>query len=288
MTFNDDAQARGSKARKRGAGVAIAGGGVVGVGALVVVLIQAFTGLDLTGLLGGAGGPAPESTTIANCDSGRDANESDECRLVYGSVALDEYWTSQLEGYRGPQLIVVDQSTPSACGTASNATGPFYCPPEETVYIDPTFFGLLREQYDATAGSLAQLYVLAHEYGHHVQNLTGVMDAHPSNGTGPDSNGVRTELQADCYAGAWVAGMTEATDDSGTPYLKAPTPAQIADALNAAASVGDDHIQQESGAVVNPDSWTHGSSEQRQRWFDTGYGGGPAACDTFAVAGAQL
>lgn len=290
MTFNDDARSGGNKARKRGAGVAIAGGGVVGVGALVVVLISAFTGVDLTGLLGGGagGGPAPESSAIANCDTGSDANANDECRLAFGSEALDKYWATQLDGYRGPQLIVVDQQTPSACGTASNATGPFYCPPEETVYIDPTFFGLLREQFDASAGSLAQLYVLAHEYGHHVQNLTGVMEQYPANGTGPDSNGVRTELQADCYAGAWVAGMTEATDANGTPYLKAPTSAQIADALNAAASVGDDHIQQESGGVVNPDSWTHGSSEQRQRWFDTGYDGGPGACDTFSVAGSQL
>jgi predicted metalloprotease len=261
---------------------------VVGVGALVVFLLQAFTGVDLGGLLGGGTGAAPESTAISDCDTGRDANANDECRLVFGSVALDEYWTAQLDGYRGPQLIVVDEQTPSACGTASNATGPFYCPPEETVYIDPTFFGLLREQFDASAGELAQLYVLAHEYGHHVQNLTGVMQAHPANGTGPDSNGVRTELQADCYAGAWVVGMTEATDDSGTPYLKAPTSAQITDALDAAASVGDDHIQQESGGVVNPDSWTHGSSEQRQRWFDIGYDGGPGACDTFAVAGSQL
>jgi predicted metalloprotease len=289
VTFNDDARVGGNRARRRGAGAAIAGGGVVGIGAIVVLLLNAFGVVDLTGLLGaGGGGAAPESSPIAGCETGQDANESDDCRLAAGSLALDQYWGDQVEGYRGPQLIIVDGSTPTACGTASNAAGPFYCPPEETVYVDPTFFSLLREQFGASGGDLAQLYVLAHEYGHHVQNIAGIMQQHPADGTGADSNGVRTELQADCFAGAWVRGMTEARDESGTPYLKAPTPAQIADALNAAASVGDDHIQQESGGVVNPDTWTHGSSEQRQRWFDEGYDGGPDACDTFAVPGEQL
>jgi hypothetical protein len=114
------------------------------------------------------------------------------------------------------------------------------------------------------------------------------MDQHPSNGTGPDSNGVRTELQADCFAGTWVGDMTTQVDENGVPYLKEPTQQQIADAINAAGAVGDDHIQQESGGYVNPESWTHGSSEQRQRWFETGYRNGPSACDTFAVSGASL
>jgi predicted metalloprotease len=290
VTFNDDAKVGGNRARRRGRGAAIAGGGVAGVGLIVVLLLNAFTGGDFSALLGGGGGAVPqgEGTPIENCQTGEDANRQDDCRLAAGSLALDEYWAEQVEGYRKAQTVIVEDSTPSACGTASNATGPFYCPPEETVYIDPTFFALLREQFDASGGTLAQLYVLAHEYGHHVQNLTGVFEQYPSNGTGPDSNGVRTELQADCYAGAWVGGMTEAEDENGTPYLEAPTPEQISDALNAAASVGDDHIQQESGAVVNPDTWSHGSSEQRQRWFDTGYDGGPGACDTFSIAGDRL
>ena len=182
----------------------------------------------------------------------------------------------------------MDGSTGTQCGTASNQTGPFYCPPEQTVYVDPTFFGLLRQQFDATAGPLAQLYVLAHEYGHHVQNITGIMQDNPNNGTGPDSNGVRTELQADCFAGAWVGDMTEQVDENGVPFLEAPTQQQIADAINAAQTVGDDHIQQESGGVVNPESWTHGSSEQRQRWFETGYQGGVQACETFGIPGGSL
>lgn len=294
MTFNENANVGGNKARRRGRTAAIAGGGTVGVGLIAVLLIQAFTGQDLSGLLGivdggqdtgtGQGG----SSVIADCETGQDANENDDCRLAAGSLAIDEFWSETLEGYREPQLIIVDGQTSTQCGTASNATGPFYCPPEETVYVDPTFFGLLRQQYDASAGDLAQLYVLAHEYGHHVQNLIGVFQEHPNNGTGPDSNGVRTELQADCFAGAWVAAMTQQEDENGVPYLEPPTEQQIADALNAAAAVGDDHIQEQSGGFVNPESWTHGSSEQRQRWFDVGRSEGVQGCDTFSVSGGQL
>lgn len=292
MTFNENANVGGNRARRRGRTAAIAGGGTVGLIGIAVLLFSAFTGTDLSGLVGGlGGGTAPEpgsGSEISNCETGADANANDDCRLAAGSLAIDEFWTETVEGYREPQLIIVDGSTSTQCGTASNQTGPFYCPPEETVYVDPTFFGLLRERFDASAGDLAQLYVLAHEYGHHVQNLLGVMSDHPDNGSGPDSNGVRTELQADCFAGAWVGAMTEQEDDAGVPYLEAPTEAQVRDALNAAATVGDDHIQKSAGVGVNPESWTHGSSEQRQRWFTEGYQRGVNACDTFAVPGSEL
>jgi uncharacterized protein len=291
VTFNDNARVGGNRARRRGRGAVIAGGGVVGVGAVVVLLLNLFTGGDFSALLGGGapqlGGGASDSA-IEDCATGADANAQDDCRLAAATLALDEFWADRVEGYRPPQPVLVDGETPSACGTASNATGPFYCPSDETVYVDPTFFSILRDQYDATAGPLAQLYVLAHEYGHHIQQLTGVFAQYPPDGTGPDSNGVRTELQADCFAGAWVAGMTEAVDENGTPFLQPPTPVQISDALNAAATVGDDHIQQQASGTVNPESWTHGSSAQRQRWFDEGYDGGAGACDTFAVAGDAL
>ncbi|GAA5034042.1 neutral zinc metallopeptidase [Microbacterium fluvii] len=291
MTFNDNANVGGSTARRRGGGGGLAiGGGVAGLGAIAVLLLQLFTGQDFSGLVGLGSGTdsSTESSEISGCLTGADANTNDDCRLAAGSKAIDQYWATQMNGYTQPQLIIVDGSTSTQCGTASNATGPFYCPPEQTVYIDPTFFGILRENYGASAGSLAQLYVLAHEYGHHVQNLIGVMDKYPSNGTGADSNSVRTELQADCFAGAWVGDMTEQVDENGVAYLQAPTQDQIRDALDAAAAVGDDHIQQQSGSGVNSDSWTHGSSEQRQRWFTKGYEGGPAACDTFAVSGSDL
>ena len=289
MTFNENANVGGNTARRRGGGVAIAGGGLAGLGAIAFLLFQLFTGQDLSSIAPalpqtGSGG----ETEIEQCETGADANRNDACRLAAGSLVLDQYWETQVQGYRAPTLVIVDQQTSSACGTASNQTGPFYCPPEETVYIDPTFFGLLRERFDASAGDLAQLYVLAHEYGHHVQHIAGIMDQYPSNGTGPESNGVRTELQADCFAGAWVGDMTELRDENGVPYLRAPTQQQIADAIDAAGAVGDDHIQQESGGFVNPESWTHGSSEQRQGWFQTGYQSGVSACDTFAVPGGSL
>jgi predicted metalloprotease len=292
MTFNDNANVGGHTARRRGRTAAVAGGGVAGLGGIAVLVIALLTGgsFDLGALLGGGTttGEDGGGSEIAGCETGADANASDDCRLAAASLNLDQYWATQVDGYAQPQLIIVDGATSTRCGTASNATGPFYCPPEQTVYVDPTFFGLLRQQFDATAGPLAQLYVLAHEYGHHVQNLIGVMDEHPSNGTGATSNGVRTELQADCFAGAWVADLPDQVDENGVPFMKAPTRAQVEDALNAAAAVGDDHIQQESGGFVNRDTWTHGSSAQRQRWFVTGYENGPSACDTFAVSGADL
>ncbi len=291
MTFNDNADVGGNTARRRGSGGAlVAGGGVAGLGAIAVLLLGFFTGGDFSGLLPllGEGGAAAPESEIANCETGADANRSDDCRLAAASLALDGYWEQNVEGYREPVLVIVDGSTPTRCGTASNATGPFYCPPEETVYIDPAFFAILRDRFDASAGSLAQLYVLAHEYGHHVQQITGIMRDNPSNGTGPESNGVRTELQADCFAGAWVADASQQVDGAGVPFLQPPTEQQLRDALDAAKTVGDDHIQEESGGFVNPEAWTHGSSEQRQRWFALGYRQGLQACDTFSIPGGEL
>lgn len=283
MTFNSNADVSGSGAKRRGPGGGAIAGGVGGLGAIAVLLLSIFTGGDFTSLLGGLGGggtqAGPESE-IAGCVTGEDANASVDCRLAAGSKDINAFWASQVQNYRQPQLIIVDGSTPTACGTASNATGPFYCPPEETVYIDPTFFDVLEQQFGDQAGPLAQLYVLAHEYGHHIQQITGIFDQYPNNGTGPASNGVRIELQADCFAGAWVASASQQRDGAGVPFLKTPTQDQITDALDAAAAVGDDHIQAQSGAV-NPESWTHGSSEQRKAWFDTGLQNGVGACDTF-------
>ncbi|MFV0374623.1 neutral zinc metallopeptidase [Microbacterium sp.] len=287
MTFNPDADVSGSRARKRGRSVAVAGGvGAVGLGGLAILLLQMFTGADLTAFLGDGGtAPSAQESTIEGCATGADANANDECRLAAAYPALDGYWSGEVDGYRGPELIIVDGSTPTACGTASNATGPFYCPPEETIYIDPAFFGVLRQQFGDDAGPLAQLYVLAHEWGHHIQQITGIMDRYPPNGTGPASNGVRVELQADCFAGSWVGAMTEQTDVNGVPYLRTPTDAQLRDALEAAATVGDDNIQAQSSGRVHPETWTHGSSQQRQQWFAAGYDGGVGVCDTF-VGGA--
>ncbi|GAA3917311.1 KPN_02809 family neutral zinc metallopeptidase [Microbacterium invictum] len=290
MTFNSNADVSGHTAKRRGRGGLIAGGaGVGGLGVIAVILLQLFTGGDAGSLLagGGLGTAGDGGAEIAQCDTGADANANDDCRMAATELVLNGFWDDTVQGYRAPQLIVVDGQASSRCGTASNATGPFYCPPEETVYIDPTFFGILRQQFGTEAGPLAQMYVLAHEWGHHIQQITGVMDANPSNGTGPDSNGVRIELQADCFAGAWVADAATVEDENGVTFLQEPTEAQLQDALAAAATVGDDNIQSQSG-VVNPESWTHGSSEQRQRWFTVGYQYGAGACDTFGVSGGDL
>lgn len=294
MTFNEGADISGHRASKRGRNAVIAGGSIGGIG-IAVLIINMLTGGQfapfLDGLTGGGGGGSSEQVEadqLENCLTGADANEDDECRLAGGTLALDQFWGGRIDGYREPEMVVVDGQTSSPCGTASNATGPFYCPSNETVYIDPTFWSLLRSQFDASAGDLAQLYVLAHEYGHHIQHITGIMQQNPPGDSGPASNGVRLELQADCFAGAWIKDMSEQVDDQGVAYLKEPTKAEISDAINAAEAVGDDHIQETATGQVNPETWTHGSSEQRQRWFNQGLEDGLQSCDTFSVAGGDL
>ena len=292
MTFNPNADISGNRTSKRGRNTAIVGGGGVGIVGLLVFLIGPLLGVDVTGLMGGItpddGGQNQSSgTSMSQCDTGEDANTNIDCRMAGAQVVLDDYWAQQVDGYEPPAMTLVDGQTSTGCGTASNQVGPFYCPADQGVYIDPSFFDILRQQYGASADELAQLYIVGHEWGHHIQNITGVMSEHPNNGTGPESNGVRTELQADCYAGAWLGKITTLTDDNGTAYLEEPSKEQLDDALNAAFVVGDDHIQEQSG-FVNPESFTHGSSKQRQKWFTTGYNEGLSSCDTFAVSGNEL
>lgn len=293
MTFNPDADVSGSTARRKGRGAVIAGAGGVGILGIIALIAGPLLGVDLTGLLGAGGGgdggsePA-EGSVIEDCLTGEDANENVDCRVASSQLALDQYWGEHVENYRAPGFIIVDGATATACGTASNQVGPFYCPPDETVYIDPTFFELMQQQFGASAGDLAQLYIVGHEWGHHIQSITGVMTEYPNNGTGPDSNGVRIELQADCYAGAWIGQMTEQEDRNGVPYLEKPTEAQLDDAVNAAYTVGDDHIQEQSG-FVNPESFTHGTSEQRKYWFANGYQNGLDVCaQPLTLAGDRL
>lgn len=293
MTFNPNADISGNTTRRRGRNAAIGGGVGVGVIGILALLIGPMLGVDLSGFIGGgggapSGGSASSEGTLLECKTGADANTNDDCRMAGAEVVLNDYWTEHVDGYVAPTMTVVDGQTPTQCGTASNAVGPFYCPPEQGVYIDPDFFAIMRQQFGASAGELAQLYIVGHEWGHHIQNITGVMRQHPNNGTGPDSNGVRTELQADCYAGAWLGDVTQQKDDNGVPYLQPPTEAQLSDAVNAAYVVGDDHIQQQSGGFVSPESFTHGSSEQRKYWFANGYQNGLGVCDTFAIPGDQL
>jgi predicted metalloprotease len=229
-----------------------------------------------------------QAGAVPGCETGADANTDVECRMAAASDSLERYWATQVGNYRGPANVVLfEGQTESACGAASAATGPFYCPADEKIYIDVSFFDTLSGEYGASNGSLAQMYVLAHEWGHHVSNLIGSLQG-VGRDSGPTSGSVRLELQADCFAGAWVQSASTVTDDSGVPFLKPITQQQIADAMSAAAAVGDDHIMESAGVGVNPERFTHGTSEQRMRWFQTGYRNGPTACGTFDVSGSEL
>ena len=283
MTFNDNAKSSSSKTRRRGrTGGIVAGGG--GVAVIALFLLSQFLGVDLTGLAGGGTPQNGADEEIAACDTGADANANLDCRLDLAGESIDAYWATQLSDYRVPPVIFFEDQTNTGCGGATSAVGPFYCPADETIYMDTSFFTDLRDRFGANSGPLAELYVLAHESGHHIQNITGTMNGLDLTATGPDSDSVRLEVQADCYAGAWVGEASTVPDASGTPFLEPITSQQVADALSAAAAVGDDRIQESATGQVNPESWTHGSSDQRQKWFTAGYEGGPEACDTFAGA----
>jgi len=284
MTFNDNARSGGGRVSKRGrnTGFAVGGGGI---GLIAIFLISQALGVDLTGLVGGGTtGNSASDTTLQNCDTGADANADLECRLDFAAQSMDGYWERELgSAYVPPPLVLFEQAAGTGCGSASSAVGPFYCPADQTVYLDVGFYEELRTGFGADAGPLAQMYVIAHEFGHHIQNLEGTMNSIDRGDTGPTSDAVRLELQADCYAGAWAGEASTVPDESGTPFLKPITKAQVADALDAAAAIGDDRIQEQTQGQVNPEAWTHGSSEQRQQWFETGFEQGPGACDTFAA-----
>ena len=296
MTFNDNVRVDTGRVSKRRGGArrggAIAGGGV-GV-LLLLTLGSQLLGVNLLPFAPaveqaiGGGSPAEEEAALTGCETGADANEDVECRMAATSDALDRYWETQVGNYRPPaDVVLFEGRTDSGCGAASSATGPFYCPADESIYLDVAFFETLRSDYGASDGSLAQMYVLAHEWGHHVSNLVGAMQR-VGRDTGPTSGSVRLELQADCFAGAWVRGASSVPDDAGVPFLKPVTSAEIADAMSAAAAVGDDRIMESAGVEVDPERFTHGTSEQRQRWFQTGYGQGPTACGTFDVPASEL
>jgi predicted metalloprotease len=265
--------------RLGGTGAAIGGGaGVVGV--IVVLLVSLLGGgnIDLSALEsldGVSAGGGQQGEVIEECRTGEDANENRDCRLIATVNSIQAYWTERLDGYRTAVTVFFSGSTSTGCGAATSDVGPFYCPADEKVYVDLGFFEELQARFGAEGGPFAEAYVLAHEYGHHVQNLTGVLRG--GGGQGPQSESVRIELQADCYAGVWAGNAVE------TGFLVSVTDDQIQQALDAAAAVGDDRIQQQTQGQVNREVWTHGSSTQRQRWFHTGYeSADPNTCDTFS------
>jgi predicted metalloprotease len=290
MTFNPDSNIGSGKVSRRGrnTGLAVGGGGIA---AVILALISPLLGVDLTGLSGLFDGSTGQSQVgpadnLEQCQTGADANADVECRMKGAAASLDAYWAGKFaqEGiaYRSPaDFVLFTGATSTGCGNATSATGPFYCPTDESIYVDTGFFDELRNQFGATGGPLAEMYVVAHEWGHHIQNVLGTMNNLDLRDTGPTSDSVRLELQADCYGGSWAKDASTVPDAGGVPFLQPITQQEINDALNAAQVIGDDRIQAQATGQVNPETWTHGSSEQRQKWFSIGYQQGPNACQTF-------
>ncbi|MBI3965226.1 MAG: neutral zinc metallopeptidase [Chloroflexi bacterium] len=301
MRFNENAQLDSSQVEDRrgsggipGGGLAVGGGGL-GIIIMIVAMLFGVNPFDTgDGSFDAAPNraPAPQSqpapragtgnaSLAQNCQVGADANAQEDCRIVGFVNSIQRYWSTELPRhnirYEAARTVLYSDGVQTGCGGASSAVGPFYCPRDQKVYLDLSFFDELQARFGARGGPFAQAYVLAHEYGHHIQNLTGVLDETGGDRAGPQSHSVRVELQADCYAGAWARNATD------TGYISSLTDKDIAEALSAAEAVGDDRIQKRTQGQVNPESWTHGSAQQRQYWFTAGYKtGDPTQCDTFS------
>ncbi|ASP19076.1 putative neutral zinc metallopeptidase [Antarctobacter heliothermus] len=277
MRLRNVKRSRNIEDRRGRGGKGVAGVGGLGVGGVLFVLaIGYFTGIDVTPLLNGGAQPQQTSAPRALTEAEQQAGEF-SARVL---ATTEEVWTGifpQAFGkpYDPPVMVLFSQVTASPCGNASGATGPFYCPADEKAYLDTDFFATMRQQLGA-GGDFASAYVIAHEVAHHVQNELGILgqvNAARQQVSTREANAltVRLELQADCLSGVWarnVAGLMEKGD--------------LEEALNAARKIGDDHLQKRAGRVPQPHTFTHGTSEQRQRWFVTGYeSGDPNQCNTF-------
>jgi predicted metalloprotease len=271
-------RASGNVEDRRGMGMV---GGGIGVGGIVIALIAYFLGVDPRMALNVAEQVAPPAQ-----QQGRQGTPSDEMGQFVAKVlgSTEDVWTKIFERsgtqYRPPTLVLYDGLTRTACGTGQAAMGPFYCPNDEKLYVDLSFYRDLQARFKAP-GDFAQAYVVAHEVGHHVQKLTGTMQRlEQAQGRVSKAElnriSVRMELQADCYAGVWG-------HYAGT--LKQLSPGDLEEALTAASAIGDDRLQKQSQGRVAPESFTHGTSAQRVRWFRRGFDAGrPQDCDTFAAA----
>jgi predicted metalloprotease len=282
----DPGQVTDARGRGLGAGGVAAGGGLGLVGLIIYILISVLSSNG--GALGQlapldnqqVGQGSSPSSSLSDCRTGQDANEREDCRIVAVVNSVQKFWNGVFERsnrqYQYVNTVFFTDQINTGCGVASSQVGPFYCPADKHVYIDLGFFDELG-RFGAQDTPFVESYVIAHEYGHHVQDQLGVLDKIRGDTQGPESLTVRSELQADCYAGVWAAHAVD------TGLVEQLTQADINSGLDAAAAIGDDRIQQQTQGQVNPETWTHGSSEQRRRWFSQGYEKGrPAVCDTFS------
>ena len=296
MSVNDGVRLDGARVQNRGRGRGAMVGGGMGVTGIIIALVwYIVTGTPppatITQGASPQGSSAQQSTTsdfADKCRTGADANASTECFMVAIAQSLDAFWDKELPraartAYELPGFALFSEGVSTGCGNASSQVGPFYCPADATVYLDTTFFDELEANFGAENTTLVQAYVVAHEFGHHIQNLTGVFERINPRDTGPDSSQVRSELQADCFAGLWLHHAASTVDPaSGIPILKAPTREQLSSAIDAAAAIGDDHIQESAGMDVSPEKFSHGSSAQRMDALTTGYETGDFyACNTW-------
>jgi uncharacterized protein len=278
---------RGSGGFGTPGGVAVGSGGLGLVALVVYLLIAALSGGD-TGLgqlgpldnkqVGQGDTPAEVSDQCADVE---DVNTRQDCRIVGDVNSVQSFWSSVFERsnakYQYVDTVFFEGQVETGCGVADSRVGPFYCPVDKHVYVDLGFFDDLQSQFGVATTPFVEAYVIAHEYGHHVQDQLGVLSKISGSRQGPQGLSVRSELQADCYAGVWAAHAVE----SG--LIEELTQQDINSGLDAASAIGDDRIQERTQGQVNPETWTHGSSEQRRRWFSRGYEQGrPAGCDTFS------
>jgi predicted metalloprotease len=270
--------------------VLLGGGGLGIVGIIIYFVMSQLGGIGGGGLTGigdvGSGQKVDNAKISEQCKTGKDANTNHDCALVATINSIQGYWQDQFarsgKTYKKVPTNFFKGGVRTGCGSASSDTGPFYCPADSQVYVDLSFFQELQSKFGAQGGTFVEAYVLAHEYGHHVQNLLGTSNRVKS-GSGPSSDSVRLELQADCYAGVWANHATTSPTASGRPLIKSITNDDIQRALDAASRIGDDYIQRElGGGQVDQSKFTHGSSAQREKWFTAGIKtGNPANCNTF-------
>ncbi|MEO6019790.1 MAG: neutral zinc metallopeptidase [Knoellia sp.] len=301
MSFNDNVGLDTSQVESGGGGGGAPGGLAVGggLGGIILLILGLIFGIpmgngsDPTGGTAGTNQQQVDGTTTSGaefdkCKTGADANRDVQCRVIGTVNSVNAFWAAELPRYQKQwqqtKTVLYSGSTQSQCGTASNQVGPFYCPLDQKVYIDADFFQILQQQFGSDGGALAQEYVVAHEYGHALQDQLGLLGRAQQDPQGANSGAVRIELMADCLGGVWAKHASSTNGPDGQPFLKPLTDADIKSALSAAAAVGDDRIQQKTQGQVNPESWTHGSAEARQRWFLQGYSKGDLnQCNTFNV-----